>query len=117
LSDIDGLLCQAKIAKEEFDHALHCQYLFWKEMAKMLWFKDGDRNTTFFYVVVKRRNNSSGIHRLRIDNEVTEDPKLIEDHILDFYKNIYVEFISNVSNTSNMEDFIGFYIPELVSSY
>ena len=66
--------------------------------------------------MVKRRNNSSGIHRLLIDNEVTEDPKLIEDHILDFYKNLYAESISNVPNTSNMEDFIGSYIPELVSS-
>jgi len=65
--------------------------------------------------VVKRRNNSSGIHFLRINNEVTEDPKLIEDHILDFYKNIYVDSISNAPDTSNMEDFIGFYILELVS--
>jgi len=64
----------------------------------------------FFHVVVKRKNNSSGIHCLQIDNEV------IEDHILDFYKNLYAESISNVPNTSNMEDFIGSYIPELVSS-
>jgi len=34
LSDIDGLLCQEKIVKEEFDHVLHCQY--------MLRFKDGE---------------------------------------------------------------------------
>ena len=70
----------------------------------------------FFHVVVKRRNNSSGIYRLRIDNEVTKDPKLIEDHILDFYKNLYAEYIYNASYTSNMEDFIGSYISELVSS-
>jgi len=64
---------------------------------------------SFFHVVVKRRNNSSGIHRLRIDNEV------IEDHILDFYKNLYAESVSNNQDTSNMEYFIGTYIPELVS--
>ena len=74
LSDIDGLLYQEKIVKEELDHALHCQYLFLKERAKMLWFKDEDQNTTFFQAMVKRRNNSSGIHRLRIDNVVIEDP-------------------------------------------
>jgi len=82
----------------------------------MLWFKDGDRNTAFFHVVVKRRNNSSEIHRLQIDNEVIEEPKLIEDHILDFYTNLYAKSISNVQDTRNMEDFIGTYIPELVSS-
>ncbi|XP_068504366.1 uncharacterized protein [Phaseolus vulgaris] len=90
LSNIDGLICQEKIAKEELGHALHLS--------------------------IFRRNNSSGIHRLRIDNEVIEDPKLIKDHILDFYKNLYTESISNVWDTSNMEDFIGAYIPKLVSS-
>jgi len=51
--------------------------------------------------VVKRRNNSSEIHLLRIDNEVIEDSKLIKDHILDFYKNIFVGSISNVQDTNN----------------
>jgi len=48
MSDIDGLLCQEKIAKEKLDQDLHCQYLFWKERAKMLWFKDVDGITIFF---------------------------------------------------------------------
>jgi len=33
-----------KTTKEEFDHALCCQYLFWKEKTMMLWFKDGEKN-------------------------------------------------------------------------
>jgi len=66
--------------------------------------------------VVKRGNNSSGIHRLQIDNEVIEDPQLIEDHILNFIKNLYAQSVSNDYDISNMEDFIGIYIPELVSS-
>jgi len=66
--------------------------------------------------VVKRRNNSSGIHRLQIDNEVIEDPHLIEDHIYDFYKILYAKFIFNDQDTCNMKDFIGTYILELVSS-
>ena len=82
----------------------------------MLWFKDWDKNTTFFHAVVKRRNNSSGIHRLWIDNEVTRDPKLIEEHILDFYKTLYAESISHDLDIDNMEDFIGTYIPPMVSS-
>ena len=35
---------------------------------------------------------------------------------LDFYKNLYTESIFNVPDTSTMEDFIGSYILELVSS-
>ena len=110
-----GFSVKKRLLKEESDHSLHFQYLFWKERAMMLWFKDGDRNTAFFHDVVKRRNNFSGIHRLQIDNEVIEDPKLIEDHILDFYKMLYAESISNVQDTSNMEDFIDTYILALVS--
>jgi len=45
MSNIDGLLYQEMITKEELDQTLHYQYLLWKERAKMLWFKDGDRNT------------------------------------------------------------------------
>ena len=90
--------------------------MFWKERAKIFWFKDGDRNTAFFHVVVKRSNNSSEINRLRIDNVVIEDPKLIEEHILDLYKTLYAESISHVQDTNNMEDFISTYIPELVSA-
>ena len=48
----------------------------------------------FSHAVVKRRNNSSGIHRLRIQNVVIENPKLIEEHILDIYKTLYTESIS-----------------------
>jgi len=66
--------------------------------------------------VVKNRNNSSGIHKLQTDNGVIEDPKLIEDHILDFYKNPYVDSNPNAHITGNMEDLIGTYIPTMVSS-
>jgi len=47
---------------------------------------------------------------------VIEDPKLIEEHILDFYKTLYVESISHVQDTGNMKDFIDTYIPKFVSS-
>ena len=83
---------------------------FRKKGPRCFGLKMGIEILLFFHVVVNRRNNISGIHRLRIDIEV------IEDHILDFYKNLYAESISNVQDTSNMEDFIGTYIPDMVSS-
>ena len=66
--------------------------------------------------MVKRRNNSSEIHKLRIENEVIEYPKLIENHILDFYKNIYAGSSSNDQATCSIEEFIGTYISEMVFS-
>jgi len=70
----------------------------------------------FFNVVVKRRNKSSDTHRVRTDNEVIEDHQLIKDNILDFYKNLYAESVSNDHDIGNVKDFIGNYILELVSS-
>jgi len=66
--------------------------------------------------VVKRRNNASGIHILKTDNGVIEDSKLIKGHVLDFYRNLYAESNCNGPTTGSMEEFIGSYIPEIVSS-
>jgi len=46
---------------------------------------------------------------------VIEDPKIVEEHILNFYKTLYVESTSHDQDTCNMEDFIGTYVPNLVS--
>ena len=112
MSDIDGLLCQEKIARRSLIRLFTVNICFGKKGLRCFGLKMGIEILFFFHVVVKRRNNSSGIHRLQIDNVVIEDPKLIEEHILDFYKTLYVD----VQDTSNIEDFIGTYIPELVSS-
>jgi len=82
----------------------------------MLWFKDGDKTTVFFHAVVKTRNNSNGINILRDENFVIEDPKLIEDHILAFYKNLYVDSNHNAYITGNTNDFIGTCVLDMVSS-
>ncbi|XP_068498364.1 uncharacterized protein [Phaseolus vulgaris] len=111
-----GLFVKKRLLKRSLIMLFTVNIFFWKERAKMLWFKDGDRNTSFFHAVMKMRNNSRGIHRLRIDNAIIEDPKLIEEHILDFYKTLYAESIFHVQDTSNLEDFIGTYIPEMISS-
>jgi len=70
----------------------------------MLWFKDGDRNTAFFSMLWSKGEIiivGFIVYGLiiRILMILT---KLIEDHILDFYKNLYVESISNVLDTNNM---------------
>ena len=103
-SDIDGFLYQENISKEELDHAIQCQYFFGKKGLRCYGSKM-EIEILLFPCCGQRRNNSSGIHRLWIDNEVTKDPKLIEDdHVLEFYKKIYADSISNVLDTSNMED-------------
>ena len=45
-----------------------------------------------------------------------EDPKLIEEPILAFYINLYADFNPNDHTDGNMSDFIGTYVPSMVSS-
>jgi len=97
--------------------ALDWQALFWKEESKMLWFKDGDCNSSFFYAMVKRLANSNGIQRLVDGDLVFEDPKDIEEHILSFYKTLYDASDTNNISTNFREDMTVAYIPRVVSEY
>jgi len=81
-AEMDMLLVQQQQAMQNLDMTLDCQALFWKEKYKMLWFKDGDRNSSFFHAMVKKRANSNGIQRLVDGDSVFEDHKDIEEHIL-----------------------------------
>jgi len=57
-------------------------------------------------------NGRRGLHRIhrRLDRA------LCNGVCLDFYKTLYAESISHDQDTGNMEDFIGTYVPNLVSS-
>ena len=93
---------------------LDCQALFWKEKAKMLWFKDGDRKSSFFHAMVKKCVNSNGIQRLVDEDLVFEDPKDIEEHIIIFYKTLYDSSDTNNVSTNFREDMIANHILRVV---
>jgi len=54
MSDIDGLLCEEKIAKEELDHALYFNSCFGKKELRCFGLKMGIKILLFFHAVVKR---------------------------------------------------------------
>jgi len=43
----------------------------------MVWFKDGDCNSSLFHAMVKRYANSIGIQRLIDEDFVFEDPNIL----------------------------------------
>jgi len=96
------------------DFALDCQAFFWKEKANMLWFKDGDRNSSFSHAMVKKHVKYNGIRRLMDGDLVFDDPKHIEEHILSFYKTLYDSSDTNNVFTNFKEDMIIAYIPRVV---
>jgi len=72
----------------------------------MLWFEDGDSNSSFFHAMVKKCVNSNGIQKLVDGDLVFEDPKDIEEHILSFNKILYDSSDINNVSTNFREDMI-----------
>lgn len=70
----------------------------------------GDRCTKFFHNYAKIKRAQSFIHSLNIDGHMVEDPQVIADHILSYYKTLY-------SSTDSCEAFAGMasIVPSLVT--
>jgi len=107
------VLHKQKQVRDYLEYALDYQHSFLKEKKKkFLGFLMVIETLPFSIFFVKKRNNSNGIHELVEEDQVLEDPKAIEDHILSFYKTLY----SHTTHCSYDEHkrLIAKYIPSLV---
>jgi ribonuclease HI len=85
----EALLFEEKQASLSLEDALSKQDLFWQEKARLTWHLEGDRNTKFFHRLAKIKTSTKQIHSLQDGETVITDPKLISDHIVNFYKNLF----------------------------
>lgn len=53
--------------KKEFLLLALKEKVFWKQRSKVLWLKEGDRNTKFFHKTASHHRNNNGIFGLFID--------------------------------------------------
>jgi exonuclease III len=53
------------------------------------WREMGEKSSKYFLNLEKYNGVRKQITALKIDGEVTEDPKAVNDHIITFYKNLY----------------------------
>ncbi|KAL6224831.1 hypothetical protein ACLB2K_003686 [Fragaria x ananassa] len=65
--------------------------MFWREKSRQQWLAEGDRNTSYFHAMCRVRKAQSSITLLREGSQVFEDCASIQNHILDYYTNIFAK--------------------------
>ncbi|KAG5584614.1 hypothetical protein H5410_045048 [Solanum commersonii] len=70
----------------DFKKQLHREKEFWKQKARMEWFKEGERNTKFFHTIIKGRRSIMRINRVQTEQrEWLEEQEAIAEAAVDFY--------------------------------
>ncbi|XP_019451698.1 PREDICTED: uncharacterized protein LOC109353792 [Lupinus angustifolius] len=112
LCNEDWLTCwnQENKAQKDLLDALMTEEIFWKEKARVKWFTQGDRNTSFFHKVTKIRHATKSISRLLTNDNILSNQEDIDNHIIGYYKDLFAS--PNDTHTNNL---IHDVIPPLVN--
>ena len=61
-------------ALKELSNALKAEEMFWRQKSRVLWLREGDRNSKYFHALVKQRRARNRITQLLDENgNVVED--------------------------------------------
>ncbi|PNX55219.1 hypothetical protein L195_g048846, partial [Trifolium pratense] len=97
-------------AQSNLQQALQFEESFWKQKSSINWFTYGDRNTAFFHRMAKIKYASKQMSILRSGDMVIDDPLEIENHVINYYTNLYA-----VSNNCVDNGLIAKVIPKIVT--
>jgi hypothetical protein len=101
LGELDRIVENRKLTVEEIIKRDECSHnlertLFheevsWRQKSRALWLKEGNRNTRYFHKVANSHRRNNTVAGMMVDGNRTEDPAVITNHILHFYKTLYSE--------------------------
>ena len=101
LADIQNKIAASGGSDEEFEketelqailnESIRHQEILWREKSRLRWLSEGDRNSSYFHALCKVRRNRSSITLLRDGDQVLQDPHYIQNHIVDYYKNLFTK--------------------------
>lgn len=94
----DRVLTDEETAKKselllKYEELLKKEEISWRQKSSVLWLKEDDKNTKFFHKMANAHKRYNNIDQLVIQGELTKEPSRIEGEIVDYYKNLYTEFI------------------------
>ncbi|KAL8099026.1 hypothetical protein AgCh_031650 [Apium graveolens] len=77
-------------ARWNFLKLLEKEEIFWHQLAKQFWLRDGDKNTRFFHKFVSTRKENNRITRLKDDNgDWHESEEAISHVITSYYEKLF----------------------------
>ncbi|WMV37868.1 hypothetical protein MTR67_031253 [Solanum verrucosum] len=86
----DELLLKASL-KMEYEEVAKNEEISWRQKSRILWLKQGDKNTKFFRRMANCHKRFNHIDTIEAHGETITDPDRIKEEIVDFYKNLYSE--------------------------
>jgi len=75
----------------EMEKTLLFEELNWRQKSRALRLKEGDKNTNIFHRVANSHRKFNQVNFLKINGEISKNPVEIQEDIVQFYNNLYLE--------------------------
>ncbi|KAL8529264.1 hypothetical protein ACS0TY_006624 [Phlomoides rotata] len=79
---------------------------------RLQWLQDGDHNSWFFHTMNRIRKTSVGLSSLVIDGELTFDPGIISDSVVNFYTELFMaqdQVTATIGNIRSLQGVLSAY--------
>ena len=101
-SNDDATSEEIRDALKELSTSLKVEEMFWRQKSRVLWFREGDRNSKYFHALVKQRRARNRITQLLDENgHVVEDEEELVAIATSYFRQIF--------ESSNPEDIADLY--------
>jgi hypothetical protein len=101
LGELDRIVESRELIKVEINKRDECspnlertlfqEEVSWRQKSRALWLKEGDWNTMFFHRLANSHKRNNTVAAMMVEGNKTEDPAVIQEHIVHFYKTLYSE--------------------------
>ena len=97
--NMEDLYSNDDAALKELSNALKAEEMFWRQKSRVLWLREGDRNSKYFHALVKQRRARNSITQL-----LDENGNVVEDE--DGLVAIATSYFRQIIESSNPEDIV-----------